>query len=193
MDRRRDRTGDESGAGNLLRVDRTREGSGHPERALADESFLHELFLDLDRFLVSYVPGDWDTRQALVTEAVLSYITKYGELSCETTEQRESARGLLFRIARNAAVDWLRLEKPQRLHTDCGELSRETSNRLDLMRLKELVQALSDGQRELVRLRYSHNLSNAEISRRLDVSPRTVRRRLGRLLAILRRGFFRAS
>ncbi len=194
MDRCGDRTENEAGAGSVLRVDGNCEGNGQPERrALADESFLREVFLDLDRFLTLYVPADWDTRQALVMEAVLSYLTNYGELSCNTTEERESARRLLFCIARNAAIDWLRVERPQRLRADPDQLSRESCHRLDLMGLEEIVQTLTDDDREFLHLRYSRDLSFVEIGRRLHTSKWTVIRRLRRLLAALRSQLSRAS
>lgn len=114
-------------------------------------------------------------------------------------EQYEPARaGLLtwiLTIARSRAIDHLRRRVPEPVPTD--ELHRLTGDggapaeadlALDRWRAVELLATLPDHERELLRLRFYEELSQTEISARLDLPLGTVKARMVRALRRLREG-----
>jgi len=67
--------------------------------------------------------------------------------------------------------------------TDAGLLRKELSNAYNA-----LINALPEQQRIILNMRYKEGLSPDEISKRLNISPKTVRNHLGRALAKLKTG-----
>lgn len=100
----------------------------------------------------------------------------------------DSFRPWLYKIARNQALNILRhraarkdaheLPAPSRVDALLtGQLTRLVKDEMK-SRLGELVAALSDAQRETLRLRYVEGLSRAEIAEVLDIPASVVKSRL---------------
>jgi RNA polymerase sigma factor (sigma-70 family) len=106
--------------------------------------------------------------------------------------RRGTPRGLLFTIARNAALDELRRRSRRPVderHAD--ELSDVRSeHELEQVERRELLagalSALSPRERELVLLKFHGQLSNAELARALGISETNAATRLHRALTRLR-------
>lgn len=106
--------------------------------------------------------------------------------------RRGSARAWLFGIARNAALDELRRRgRHAQLHTEPEDLvalaSTHPAERSELrIALATALDSLDARERELVALKFFAGLSNAEISRVIDVSESNVGTRLHRIINKLR-------
>jgi RNA polymerase sigma-70 factor (ECF subfamily) len=95
----------------------------------------------------------------------------------------------LFTIARRRAIDHFRRRRPNSPwngHTASADGKTdplaETIRREDLRRLRNAVDALGEGDRELLRLRFAADLRLAQIARVLGRSEGAVKMHLGRLL-----------
>ncbi len=94
-----------------------------------------------------------------------------------------SPRGYLFGIARHVSADAWRRTRPT--GTEAVETAApEPDARLEAAR--ETIASLPALQREILDLRFQHNLSYAEIAEALDIPVGTVRSRLHNALALLR-------
>lgn len=115
----------------------------------------------------------------------------------------EVARGevapWLFRIAQRTVVDWLR-RRPRELSMPEEMMSlsafgedpeAELEHREDLARLGEVLQELTDRERDAIALRFAAELSFAEISEVLDLSPPAAKMMVWRAINRLRALFFR--
>lgn len=97
----------------------------------------------------------------------------------------------LFAIARRKAADHFRKQNGQVPLESVGELALETDMLQEVIRtersqaLSDLVIALPEQERDLLRLRYIAELSFSEISRLLNRSEGAVKKALYRLLARL--------
>lgn len=107
--------------------------------------------------------------------------------------RRGTPRGLLFTIARNAALDELRTRSRRGAGTerDAGELSDAGSEHaLEQVELRATLAGalatLSTRERELVLLKFHGQLSNAELGRVLGISETNAATRLHRALTRLR-------
>ncbi len=94
-----------------------------------------------------------------------------------------SPRGYLFGIARHVSADAWRRAKPT--DTEAVEtVAPEPDARLEAAR--ETIASLPALQREILDLRFQHDLSYTEIAEALDIPVGTVRSRLHNALALLR-------
>jgi RNA polymerase sigma factor (sigma-70 family) len=113
--------------------------------------------------------------------------------------KRGSLEAWLFGIARNAALDELRRRKRRaRLEhepADTAAPSAEDHAELALRReaVRAAVAALDGRERDLIALKFSGGLSNAEIARVLGVSETNAGTRLHRTLTKLRKACDEAS
>jgi len=105
---------------------------------------------------------------------------------------RGSPRGLLFTIARNAALDELR-RRARRPVADAPAAERADARSQDELEQVErrdyvagALAALSPRERELVLLKFHGQLSNAELARALGISETNAATRLHRALTRLR-------
>jgi RNA polymerase sigma-70 factor (ECF subfamily) len=106
--------------------------------------------------------------------------------------RRGTARGLLFTIARNAALDELRSRArrapagadPSALPDLCSDAALAHVERRALV--AEALGALSAREREIVLLKFHGQLSNAELARALGISESNAGTRLHRALTRLR-------
>lgn len=94
---------------------------------------------------------------------------------------RGSITTWLFAIARHVAIDHLRKERPE-LSLDAAAdftqtdppLDEVVQHHSDLARLAEVVERLSDRERELISLKYGADLSNREIAQLLSLTESNV-------------------
>ena len=111
--------------------------------------------------------------------------------------RRGSARGLLFTIARNAALDELRRRRSGRIASEAAAellvaapLAAPAAEE-DLVRRESVRRALAAlplRDREIVLLKFHGQLSNAELARALGISESNAGTRLSRALGRLRAG-----
>jgi RNA polymerase sigma-70 factor, ECF subfamily len=91
-----------------------------------------------------------------------------------------SPRGYLFGIARHVSADAWRRMKPE------IELPEPTEPDARLAVVRETIADMPALQREILDLRFQHDLSYAEIAEALDIPVGTVRSRLHNAIALLR-------
>jgi RNA polymerase sigma-70 factor (ECF subfamily) len=138
--------------------------------------------------------GDHGLAEELVQETLLRLWRSAGAFD----PARGSARTYVFTIARRAAVDLHRRRamRPLDLLTDAGvteagpELGavEDTGDGLlTALDLRDAVARLSPAHREVIELGYGHDLTQAEIARRLDLPLGTVKTRSHSALQALRR------
>ena len=138
--------------------------------------------------------GDHGLAEELVQETFLRLWRSAGAFD----RSRGSARTYVFTIARRAAVDLHRRRsmRPLDLLTDAGvteagpELGavEDTGDvLLTALDLRDAVARLSPAHREVIELGYGHDLTQAEIARRLDLPLGTVKTRSHSALQVLRR------
>ncbi|MFI5272768.1 MAG: RNA polymerase sigma factor [Ktedonobacterales bacterium] len=104
----------------------------------------------------------------------------------------------LFRIARNAATDWQRRERPARrtvpweavpegLHPQAAETADSLALRRDeIAEVQRLLASLSEETREALVLRFTAQLTLAEIGAVLGSSEDAARKRISRALLTLK-------
>ena len=97
-----------------------------------------------------------------------------------------SPRGYLFGIARHVSADtWRRTRPALSDDTDVESIEAPQSDQR-LVEAREIIAALPSLQREILDLRFQHDLSYAEIAEALNIPIGTVRSRLHGALEILR-------
>lgn len=98
----------------------------------------------------------------------------------------------LFTIARHQWVDHLRESKDNlpieaiKLHDGTGDLLDRSVKTDEFIKLRHLIDELSQGEQELIRLRFVAELNYKEISIVLRRSPDAIRKKLFRVLDELR-------
>jgi RNA polymerase sigma-70 factor (ECF subfamily) len=104
----------------------------------------------------------------------------------------------LFRIARNAATDWLRRQRPtllsvpweavpEELHPCAPETAEDIAlRREEIAEVQRLLAALDEETREALVLRFTGQLTLAEIGAVLGASEDAVRKRITRALHTLK-------
>jgi RNA polymerase sigma-70 factor (ECF subfamily) len=110
----------------------------------------------------------------------------------DTLRDASTIRGWLFQVARNACLDWLRIQVRRRdtpredfsWHGAGGDLGRNPCDRfLSTERVAAVRRALAElpeSQREVLRLRLEQDLDHEAISERLGISRQAVEVRLCR-------------
>jgi RNA polymerase sigma-70 factor, ECF subfamily len=180
-------------------TDRDYDGDGDDERELivaaqADPRAFGPLYrrylMRVYRFVRAQMPNDDDA--ADITQQV--FLRALSALPAYRLEGPPFS-AWLFRIARHAAIDIRRRQRPsvawERLPealTPEGERDpEETYLRAEaLARLRELVVALDADKRELLALRFAGQLSSTEIAAVVGKQPEAVRKMLTRTLHALK-------
>jgi RNA polymerase sigma-70 factor (ECF subfamily) len=155
-----------------------------------DEAAFDELYRRYARALYGVVRrlvSDHARSEEVVQEA----FTKVWRAAAGYRRERGPARGWLFVIARNAAVDALRSqaaasdsEVPD-LADDAPGPDDRASAAEEAFRVHVAVDGLSDGEREVIELAYFDGLSQSEVAERLGAPLGTVKTRTRRALAHL--------
>jgi RNA polymerase sigma-70 factor, ECF subfamily len=120
----------------------------------------------------------------------------FAEVWRRSAEYDAARAGLLtwiLTIARSRAIDHLRRRVPEPVSADeivrlsgGGGAADPTDRAIDRWEAIELLSTLPDHERELLRLRFYEELSQTEISARLDLPLGTVKARMVRALRKLR-------
>ncbi len=94
-------------------------------------------------------------------------------------DQTRPFKGWWFAILRNCCIDMMRRSRRDR-HSELGvDIAAPCDAGVpDWDRLDRSIEAISEGHREILRLRYFANLSYAEIAEALSIPPGTVMSRL---------------
>ena len=120
-------------------------------------------------------------------EVSLKAVTRLGQL-----RERSRMRGWLFRVARNASLDWIRAQarRPNKtelapdLDQDPAEHARNPLDRLcsaeRLQAIEHAMDNLPESQRVVLQLRLRDGLDHAAISQQLGISRQAVEVRLCR-------------
>ncbi len=167
------------------------------ERALdgADAGF-EELVRRYQRPIVSYVYrmiGDYEAALDLTQDV---FIKVYGSLARYRSEYKFST--WIYRIAHNAAIDYLRRMGPrtQELETEDGYArpfpsglmtpEQESERKERRAEIEDVVRALPAAYRELIILRHGHDLSYDEIAEVTGLPLGTVKNRIFRAREAMR-------
>lgn len=153
------------------------------------------LFEDLYRGsrddLYAYVAGLLRDRAAAEDVTALAFERAFRKWD-RFDPRRGSARGWLFGIARNAALDELRKRKreapaiePERQEAE-GSVAGAVIEREQRAELLDALGTLSPADREMVAMKFFAGLNNHEIAEATGYSPTNVGTRLSRAMARLR-------
>ncbi len=162
---------------------------GDQQRAAAMPGF-ERLYLESRDDLYSYVAGLLRDRSAAEDVTALAFeraLRKWNRFDAD----RGSARGWLFGIARNAALDELRRRKREGSlrFEPADETPNQTDAMADLERRQAVAEALSAlpaAEREIVALKFFAGLNNSEIAEATGISPSNVGTRIHRAVTRLR-------
>jgi RNA polymerase sigma-70 factor, ECF subfamily len=146
---------------------------------------LETIFRECGKDLSTYFArrhGGTEAADDLVQESFLQLARRLrsGQTMC-------SPRGYLFGIARHLSLAFFRKQGRAAEPLDIASeqaVSAEPDDRLEAAR--EIIAALPARQREMLDLRFAHDLSYAEIAAALDIPIGTVRSRLHHAVALLR-------
>ena len=121
------------------------------------------------------------TAEDLVQETFFQLMRRVDRCRAST-----SPRGYLFGIARHVSLDaWRRAKRPEETDVLLESVAAAEPNPR-LAAARETIAALPALQREVLDLRFQHDLSYAEIAEALGVPIGTVRSRLHNALELLR-------
>ncbi|MEN5175919.1 putative RNA polymerase sigma factor FecI [compost metagenome] len=91
-------------------------------------------------------------------------------------------KSLLLRIATNLVAEEGRRAQRQRLHVAAAPLWTDAASQTEAVLLKQLVLKLPQPERDIFMLSRFGSLTNEQIASRLEVSVKTVERRISRAL-----------
>jgi len=104
----------------------------------------------------------------------------------------DNVEAFYFTMVRNRSIDYIRKKKLNLVKTDLSHIQSETSDPIEYQELAERVHAIIDSLPERCRqifvLSRFEEMSYKEISKQLDISPRTVENQVSKALRILRSG-----
>jgi len=153
------------------------------EKQMAElEAIFRECRGDLNAYFVRRQAGG-SAADDLVQEAFLQLARRF-----RSGQAVAAPRAYLFGIARHIHLAFLRRQRKTAEPMDlanCQPAAAEPDDRLEAAR--ETIAGLPALQREILDLRFAHDLSYAEIATALGISIGTVRSRLHHAMALLRR------
>jgi RNA polymerase sigma-70 factor (ECF subfamily) len=158
------------------------KGSMNPQPHKPDlEAIFRECGGDLTAYFARRHPGA-DVAADLVQESFLQLAKRLA-----SEKVLVSPRGYLFGIARHLSLAFFRsnegkISEPVATETDAT--TQEPDWRIEAAR--EVIEGLPALQREILDLRFAHDLSYAEIAIALGIATGTVRSRLHNAIALLR-------
>jgi RNA polymerase sigma-70 factor (ECF subfamily) len=161
------------------------------ERALAGtDAGFEELVRRYQRPIVSYVyrmTGDYEAALDLTQEV---FIKVYNSLARYRSEYKFST--WIYRIAHNAAIDYLRRTGPRTQELETGDgyerpipsrlmtPEQESERKERRAEIEDVIRALPPAYRELIILRHGHDLSYDEIAEVTGLPLGTVKNRIFR-------------
>ena len=147
---------------------------------------IYKLYVErVYKYLYSRV-GNMAEAEDLTAQTFLAAFEAFGKF-----RQEGHFASWLFTIARNKAMDHYRQRKNTTILDEARDFAAETDPTNVLIRseqtadLAKLIQALTEEERELLRLRFLAEMSFPEISRLLHRNEEAVKKSLYRLLARL--------
>jgi len=145
---------------------------------------VEQLYRDCRLTLTSYFArrhGSAHSAEDLLQETFLRLMRRI-----DRCRDAASPRGYLFGIARHVSADAWRRWQPTASGEDALESIAAPAADQRLYQAREIIAALPLLQREILDLRFQHDLSYAEIAEALEIPVGTVRSRLHGALEILR-------
>lgn len=148
---------------------------------------LEQLFRDAAEDLLRYFTrrhGQGETPRDLVQETFVEMAK-----GLEKGRAPESPRGYLFGIARHVSqAAWKKRDRERKFTTGDVEAAEQPGPVPDerIAAAREVIATMPDLQREVLELRFSQDLSYAEIAEALDIPIGTVRSRLHNAVAGVR-------
>jgi RNA polymerase sigma-70 factor, ECF subfamily len=127
--------------------------------------------------------------RGLAEELVQETFVRLWQTAPRFDPARGTVRGLLFTIARRAAVDLCRRPSSRPLGPeldDAGALEARADEVLLAVTVRDAMMALSDPHREVLELVYDEDMKLVDIAARLDVPLGTVKSRIYHALRALR-------
>ncbi|GIU81547.1 MAG: sigma-70 family RNA polymerase sigma factor [Acidobacteria bacterium] len=166
------------------------------EMAIAgDENSFEEIVRRYQRSIASYVYkmiGDYETSLDITQEV---FIKVYNNLTSYSSDYKFST--WIYKIAHNATIDYLRRNyKDQETDSETSFLTlesrlptpeRESEAKECLEEIKAVIECLPPSYRELILLRHSHDLSYEEIAEVTSLPIGTVKNRLFRARAEMKK------
>ena len=167
-----------------------RQAQGDPDALPA----LYHLYV---RRVYAYVASRIDSRQDaedVVGEVFVKMLTALDQF---TNQHGSSFAAWMFTIARNAVSDFYRRQQRTDAAVSAGALPQPRADDPDealsqqdtAARLRQLVGALPERQREVIVLRFFSGLRNNEIARVLEIDERTVAAHVSRGLRSLHEAY----
>ena len=145
---------------------------------------VEQLYRESRQALTSYFArrhGSIQTAEDLLQETFLRLMRRV-----DRCRLAASPKGYLFGIARHVSADTWRRAKAARSEDAVVDSIEAPQSDQRLIEAREIIAALPPLQREILDLRFQHDLSYAEIAEALDIPIGTVRSRLHGALEILR-------
>ncbi len=156
-----------------------------------DNRTLYDRFAyPVSKYICRFVPNKQDAEDLLVEVFLAAFHN--GELHSFPPELQLA---WLLRVTKNKVIDRQRhlallkmvpIELAHKLEDDLQTPERYAEQKESYERLYRALETLAPLQRELIRLRYTNNMSNAEIARILGKSEEAVRQLYSRTLRQLR-------
>jgi RNA polymerase sigma-70 factor (ECF subfamily) len=145
---------------------------------------IEQLYRESRQALTSYFArrhGSTQPAEDLLQETFLRLMKRMDQC-----RRAASPKGYLFGIARHVSADsWRRRQRTPSEITAVESIEAPESDQR-LIEAREIIAALPPLQREILDLRFQHDLSYAEIAEALNIPVGTVRSRLHNALEILR-------
>ncbi len=144
---------------------------------------VEQLYRESRQALTSYFVrrhGSTQTAEDLLQETFLRLMRRV-----DRCRRATSPKGYLFGIARHVSADTWRRSQPTSSDAATESIEAPQSDER-LAEAREIIAGLPALQREILDLRFQHDLSYAEIAEALDIPIGTVRSRLHGALEILR-------
>jgi RNA polymerase sigma factor (sigma-70 family) len=110
------------------------------------------------------------------------------------TKPVEWSKGMLFTMARNLAIDFLRRQKVASFESlaefgdsapfaDCDDVAESVCKKQELDLLTQAVQSLPDRCRQVFTLRYAYHLSHRQVAEKLSITENTVEKQMTKAIA----------
>ena len=157
-----------------------------------DKSKFERLYNEYKK-LMKYIAKDMLRDEYLAEDAVheaFIKLTRY--INGVNESDSHKTKAFIVIIIKSVCLDMIRKDKHDKAFgldeiDNMGYASNDSFRNVELQAVYEAIESLSDKYREIIELKVYHNLSDKEISDVLCITNATVRKRLQRARAILRK------
>ncbi|MDP3976108.1 MAG: RNA polymerase sigma factor [bacterium] len=153
------------------------------------ENYYHQYKHKIYSYLYYRSGRNRELAEDLASEVFLKALDKF-----ESYREHQSFQAWIYAIAHNHLIDFFRknkktvdLEEVENLLESNADVDRPLEQRLASEQVMELLDHLSDSERELVLMRYHQGLSHQELAEILDRAEGNIRVMLHRALAKMKK------